>query len=87
MIKNSVKIGSRYIGGDNPCYLIAEVGTTCMGDIENAISLVEIAKSAGVDAIKFQVIDPDQMANSNATYRVVHNGIEVDHLSRLGLAY
>ena len=28
-----INIGGRLIGKNHPCYLIAEVGTTCMGDL------------------------------------------------------
>lgn len=66
----SIKIGNRVIGENQPCYLIAEVGTTCMGDINKAIQLIQAAKEAGVDAIKFQVIDPDQLSDETVTYPI-----------------
>lgn len=76
MSKNSVVIKGRKIGAGAPCYLIAEVGTTCMGDIDKAFKLIDAAKAAGMDAVKFQVIDPNQVSDPNATYLVVHNGEE-----------
>jgi sialic acid synthase SpsE len=76
MANKSFTLGDRKIGADAPCYLIVEVGTTCMGDIDKALALVEKAKEAGVDAIKFQVIDPQQVSDPNATYLIVHNGQE-----------
>lgn len=76
MSQNTIVVNGRKIGGGAPCYLIAEVGTTCMGDMDKAFKLIDEAKSAGVDAIKFQVINPQQISNPNATYLVVHNGVE-----------
>jgi sialic acid synthase SpsE len=76
MHKNTFTFGKRKIGAGQPCYLIAEVGTTCMGDMDKALRLVELAKNAGVDAIKFQVIDPQQVSDPNATYLVLHDGKE-----------
>ena len=70
-----IKIGSRLIGHGEPCYLIAEVGTTCMGDLDKALELIAAAKFAGVDAIKFQLIDPDQLSDDSVTYPISQNGV------------
>jgi sialic acid synthase SpsE len=72
---NITQIGRRVIGPGQPCYLVAEVGTTCMGDIEKAIRLVTAVKDAGADAVKFQVIDPSQLSNDGVTYPVNVNGV------------
>jgi sialic acid synthase SpsE len=65
-----INIGGRLIGKNHPCYLIAEVGTTCMGDLCKALKLIKAAKDAGVDAIKFQVIDPSQLSDESVNYPV-----------------
>lgn len=70
MIKSIVTFGNRKISSAESCYLIAEVGTTCMGDKNKALELLRAAKAAGVDAVKFQVIDPNQLSDLNATYSV-----------------
>lgn len=70
------RVGAREIGEGLPCYLIAEVGTTCLGDLPMALALVEAAAAAGVDAVKFQVIDPEQVSDERATYPVVVDGVE-----------
>jgi N,N'-diacetyllegionaminate synthase len=74
MSSKSVKFGHRTIGLGRPCYLIVEVGTTCMGDINKALQLVAAVKEAGADAVKFQVIDPDQISDDSVTYPVTVNG-------------
>ncbi|MCZ6771388.1 MAG: N-acetylneuraminate synthase family protein [Proteobacteria bacterium] len=70
----SVQIASSTIGPGHPCYLIAEVGTTCLGDMELALSLIRAGAQAGVDAVKFQVIDPHQDSEQDAEYGVVWDG-------------
>jgi len=50
----SVQIGSRLVGDDQPCYIIAEIGINHNGDIELAKRLISVAVAAGCDAVKFQ---------------------------------
>lgn len=71
MATGQVKIGSRLIGRDQPCFLIAEVGTTCLGDLDNALALVDIAARSGMDAVKFQLIDPDQLSDVDVEYPII----------------
>ncbi len=68
MTTEIVGIGDRQIGPGQPCFLIVEVGTTSLGDINNALKLVEACAEAGVDAAKFQVIDPDQLSDTTVEY-------------------
>lgn len=74
-MKKDIKIGHGTIGAGQPCYLVAEVGTTCMGDLEKALQLVAAVKDAGADAVKFQVIDPSQLSDESVTYPVNVNGV------------
>lgn len=75
MTVQSVRIGDKIIGPGQPCYLIAEVGTTCLGDLDKALKLVEAGAAAGVDAVKFQVIEPDQLSDKSVTYTVKTGGV------------
>jgi N-acetylneuraminate synthase len=50
----SVLIGSRCIGADFPPFVIAEVGINHEGDFGKAIQLVDAAREAGADCVKFQ---------------------------------
>jgi sialic acid synthase SpsE len=68
MVENVIKIGKKKIGGNNPCFLIAEVGTTCLGDIKLAFDLIDVVKDSGAHSIKFQIIDPEQVTDLNESY-------------------
>lgn len=58
-----IHIGSRnnFISNisDDPCFIVAEIGINHNGDIEIAKKLVDMAKNAGCDAVKFQKRTPD----------------------------
>lgn len=49
-----VKIGRRYVGPNEPVFVIAEVGINHNGDMALAKQLIDVAKEAGADAVKFQ---------------------------------
>ncbi len=55
----AVKIGNRWIGDEHPAYIVAEVGINHNGDIDVARRLMEAARHAGVDAVKFQKRTPE----------------------------
>lgn len=58
---SEVKIGNKIISNDSPCFIIAEAGVNHNGDFNNAIKLIDIAEGAGVDAVKFQHFDSDEL--------------------------
>jgi sialic acid synthase SpsE len=49
-----VNIAGVECGGENPCRFIAEISNNHNGDIERAFRLIEAAKEAGADLVKFQ---------------------------------
>lgn len=51
----SFEIAGTPIGGDAPCYVIAEAGANHNGDMGIARELIDVAAEAGADAVKFQV--------------------------------
>jgi N-acetylneuraminate synthase len=51
---NKVKIGNRWVGEREPCYIIAEIGINHNGDLDIARKLISAAHLAGCDAVKFQ---------------------------------
>ena len=65
---NSISIDGRKVGKGHPCYIVAEIGINHNGDIEIAKKLIDLAKVAGCDAVKFQkrtvdvVYSPEELA-------------------------
>ncbi|MBI4789813.1 MAG: N-acetylneuraminate synthase family protein [Chloroflexi bacterium] len=49
-----IKIGGRWVGESEPCFIVAEAGSNHNGDLEIAKRLVDVAVKAGADAVKFQ---------------------------------
>lgn len=49
-----VKIGNRVISDKSKPYFIADIAANHDGDINRAFKLIELAKEAGADAVKFQ---------------------------------
>ena len=65
---NNISFNNRKVGNGHPCYIIAEIGINHNGDIEIAKKLIDLAKVAGCDAVKFQkrtvdvVYSPEELA-------------------------
>ena len=75
MNEQTIQIGSRTIGRGLPVYLIAEIGTTTLGDYNGAMALIHAAAKAGCEAVKFQMINPDQISDKSVTYPMMVNGM------------
>tara|TARA_Y100000816_G_C26086474_1_gene573419 strand:+ start:1016 stop:2047 length:1032 start_codon:yes stop_codon:yes gene_type:complete len=58
-------IDNREIGGDNPPFVIAEIGINHEGDISKAIKMVDDAADSGCECVKFQchVIEDEMIPN------------------------
>ncbi len=65
---NKVRIGNRWVGDGEPCYVVAEIGINHNGDLELTRELIRTAAEAGCDAVKFQkrtvevVYTPEELA-------------------------
>ena len=57
--KSKVKVGNRYIGDNEPIFIIAEIGINHNGSVEIAKKMIDAAHSAGCDAVKFQKRTPE----------------------------
>lgn len=53
------RLGDRRIGPGEPVYVIGEIGINHNGELSNAIALIDAAKVAGMDAVKFQKRTPE----------------------------
>lgn len=56
-----IKIGNRMVDEDEPCFIIAEAGVNHNGDIDLAKKLIDIAKDAGADTVKFQTFRVEEL--------------------------
>ncbi|MDA9282318.1 N-acetylneuraminate synthase family protein [Pseudomonadales bacterium] len=54
MIKNGFSVGQKKVGHEEPCYVIAEIGSNHNQDFELACEHIEAAAKSGADAVKFQ---------------------------------
>ncbi|MBA7589374.1 N,N'-diacetyllegionaminic acid synthase [subsurface metagenome] len=69
---------NRYIGNDEPCFVVAEIGINHNGDINLAKKMIDMAKECGVDAVKFQTFKAKEFVSSpDETYTYKSQGREV----------
>ena len=61
-----IKIGKKSIGGDFPCFTIAEAGANHDGNKEKALKLIDAAINANVDSIKFQSYKASNLTTKSA---------------------
>ena len=55
----TVTLGRRQVGDGHPVFVIAEIGINHNGDLDAARKLIDTAKAAGCDAVKFQKRSPE----------------------------
>ena len=71
----ALRIGSKIIGVDQPCFIIAEMSANHNKDFEKAKNLVRIAKKICADAIKVQTYTPDTLTlNCKNKYFTISEG-------------
>jgi len=63
---NEVRIGNITVGKNNPIFVIAEAGVNHNGSLETAKKLVDAAKEAGADAVKFQSFTTENLVTAYA---------------------
>lgn len=54
-MRSTVKIGDSLVGEDQPCFVIAEVGSNHDKNLSRARELIDIAAASKVSAVKFQL--------------------------------
>lgn len=62
----NVRIGTREVGPDHPCLVVAEAGVNHNGELELARRLVGVAADAGADAVKFQTFRAEHLVTDAA---------------------
>lgn len=61
-----IKTINKSIKEKKPCFIIAEAGVNHNGNIELAKKLIDVAKDAGVDAVKFQTFRAKEIVTLNS---------------------
>lgn len=61
-----IKIADKIIGKDKPCFIIAEAGVNHNGKLALAKKLIDAAKEAGADAVKFQTFKTENLVSPDA---------------------
>lgn len=87
-----IKIGNKWIGEGCPVFIIAEAGVNHNGNLSVAKELVDIAKEAGADAVKFQTFKAEDLVVRNtakAEYQKEHSQgrTQFEMLKKLELKY
>lgn len=81
----SINISGRSIGKELPCFIIAEAGVNHNGDINLGKKLIDIAKNAGADAVKFQLFKAENLVTENTGKAEYQKAREGDNESQLEL--
>jgi N,N'-diacetyllegionaminate synthase len=78
MENKNIVIGHKTVGLDAPVYIIAEVGINHNGNVDSAKKMISLAKSCGVDAVKFQIFKPEEfVSNPDDVYSYTSQGKQV----------
>jgi len=77
-----MKIGSNIIDDNTLPFLIAEIGVNHNGDVGIARKLIDVAKAAGANAVKFQTFEAESLVTSSAPLANYQKKNDPDQLSQ-----
>lgn len=71
-------IGKTKVGGNNPCFIVAEIGINFDGELSKAFKLIDVAKETGCNAVKFQLFKAQKMYTKKAGAYLKESGEKGD---------
>ena len=75
----NIKIANKAIGINKAPFLIAEAGINHNGSLDQALKMIEAAKKAKVDAVKFQTYKTEELiSDSKQTYTYISAGKKIN---------
>lgn len=72
-----MKVGTKIIGRNQPVFIIAEAGINHNGSLKLAKRLIEKAKEAGADAVKFQTFNPESLCSQRSQYFKLFKSLQI----------
>ena len=63
---DEIKLANKLIGKGMPCFIIAEAGVNHNGDANLAKKLIDVAREAEADAVKFQTFRAEEVVTQSA---------------------
>ena len=76
-MKDTVQIGTRLVGSDQPIFIIAEAGSNHDRKLEQAKQLIEAAAQSGADAVKFQLFTADDLYPADSPVYAAVKSVEL----------
>jgi len=75
MKKNSIKIKNKILQNFGRPFVVAEVGVNHNGELKKAIKMIDVAKKAGCDAVKFQTFKANEIVKEKKLkYKYISQG-------------
>jgi sialic acid synthase SpsE len=78
MPTNELKIGEALVGSNASPYIIAEVGSNFDKNLDKAFRLIDVAKAAGANAVKFQLFRADLLYPNGGELYDIFKSIELN---------
>lgn len=63
----------KFVGGDHPCFVLAEAGINHQGRVDLAKELIKVAKEQGADGVKFQKRNVDRILTAEGLAKPYDN--------------
>ena len=75
---SQIRLNNHLIAKGQPPFIISEVGINHNGDVNNALKMIDVAKAAGVNAVKFQTFRANEFVlDSRQMYTYKSHGTEI----------